>query len=113
MAVDYNAVLNKVGPEAGVATGTGDPNVTLLPLIGTILNVALGLLGVILLVLTIYSGFLWMTAQGNEETVTKAKTLLRNAIIGLIITLAAYSIASYVSNIVGEATTASTSSAIE
>jgi hypothetical protein len=44
----------------------------------------------------IYAGILWMTAQGNEQQVSKAKNLLINATIGLIITLAAYAITSFI-----------------
>ena len=39
-----------------------------------------------------YAGFLWMTASGNSEQVEKATGILKMAIIGLIIVMAAYSI---------------------
>jgi len=38
-----------------------------------------------------------MTAQGNEQQVTKAKDLITNSIIGLIIVLAAYAITAFIS----------------
>ncbi|MBI4139136.1 hypothetical protein HY479_03230, partial [Candidatus Uhrbacteria bacterium] len=44
----------------------------------------------------LYGGFLWMTAGGSEEGVTKAKTMIRNAIIGLVIIVAAFSISNFV-----------------
>lgn len=66
--------------------------------IGIILQGALALLGVIFLVLTIYGGFLWMTAGGNDTQVAKAKNILVRAIIGLIIIAAAYSITTFVIN---------------
>lgn len=56
----------------------------------------LGLLGIIFLVLIIYSGFNWMTARGDEEKVTLAKETLTRAVIGLIIIIAAYSITYFV-----------------
>jgi hypothetical protein len=56
----------------------------------------LSVLGLIAVVLIIYAGFLWMTAGGNEEQVSKAKKLITNAVIGLIIIMAAYSIAYFV-----------------
>ncbi len=108
-ALSYSNVLNQVGDNAGLAVD-GEPNQGLLTMIGSIIAVAMGLLGVVLLLLTIYAGFLWMTAQGNEEQVVKAKTMLRNAVIGLIITLAAYSIASFVVTNVGPSTGGSSSS---
>lgn len=94
-AVSYNTILNTVGDEAGVST-SGVPTTPLLEIIGTIISTALGLLGIVLLLITIYAGFLWMTSQGNEEQVTKAKNMIRDAVIGLLITLAAYSITSFV-----------------
>ncbi len=57
-----------------------------------IINIVLEFLGIIFLGLTIYAGFLYMTAGGNEENTQKAKDMLRNAIIGLIIILSAWAI---------------------
>ncbi|MBU0731724.1 pilin [Patescibacteria group bacterium] len=61
-----------------------------------IINWALGFLGIIFLVLTIYGGFLWMTARGNEEQVKKAKQVLTGAVIGLVIVIASYGIAQFI-----------------
>ena len=44
----------------------------------------------------LYAGFLWMTAGGNEENVTKAKTMMRNAVVGFIIISAAYATVNFV-----------------
>ena len=63
-----------------------------------IINWILGLLGLIALVLIIYGGFIWMLSSGNEEQVTKAKDIIVGAVIGLLIILASYGIASYVFN---------------
>lgn len=54
------------------------------------ITILLGFLGVIFLVLMIYGGWLWMTAQGNEEQTTKARKIIFDAIIGLLILAAAY-----------------------
>jgi nitrogen fixation-related uncharacterized protein len=72
----------------------GDRN--LQGIIVLVINSILGLLGVIFLVLIIYAGFLWMTAGGNDDQVGKAKGLLINAIIGVIIIVAAYAISYFV-----------------
>ena len=108
--VNYGNVLHNVGYNIGTSDSAtvGNPNSDLLSVVGQIIQTALGLLGVILLILSIYAGFLWMTAGGNEETVTKARTLLRNGIIGLFITLAAHSIAYFVTTNVGSATSTTT-----
>lgn len=65
-------------------------------LVGRIINIVLGFIGILLIAYFIYAGFLWMTAGGNEENVTKAKTIIKNAIIGLIITVAAFAITNFV-----------------
>jgi len=56
----------------------------------------LGLLGVGFMVYVFYGGALWMTASGGEEKIKEAKTIIRRAIIGLVITLLAYSISVFV-----------------
>ena len=87
---------------AGIAgSGPKDPRV----LAANIIKMALGVLGTIFLVLTVYAGFLWMTASGEEEKITKAKDILKASIIGLLIILTAYAITSFViSNLVGAIT---------
>lgn len=66
--------------------------------IGLVIKGLLSLVGTIFLLLTIYAGILWMTAQGNEDSVTKAKAIIQAAIIGLIITMAAYAITAFVTS---------------
>jgi predicted acyltransferase len=53
-------------------------------------------LGIIFVGLMVFTGYIWMTAQGDEQKVTKAKDTLQMAIIGLVIVLAAYSITYFV-----------------
>lgn len=98
------------GPDIGLGSGgltqqiadkggyavAGVTDTSLSASIGRVIKVALSLVGTIFFALTVYAGFLWMTASGNEEQVTKAKEILKMAVIGLTITLAAYSITSFV-----------------
>jgi|WetSurMetagenome_2_1015567.scaffolds.fasta_scaffold182537_2 hypothetical protein len=63
-----------------------------------LIQAILGLLGIIFIALLIYAGFQWMTAEGNEEKVEKAKGTIMRAVIGLIIVIAAYSITYFVFN---------------
>lgn len=65
-------------------------------IVGNIINVMLGFLGIVLLGYLLYAGFLWMTAGGDEENVKKAKSMIKNAIIGLVIIVAAFAISSFV-----------------
>lgn len=88
--------LNKTADKttgAGYDTGS---ETTLPEKIGGIIKIFLSFLGVIFLLLMIYGGYTWMTARGNEQEVEKAKSLIKNALIGLIIVLAAYAITAFV-----------------
>ncbi len=60
-----------------------------------IITIVLGFLGIIFISLTVFAGFQYMTSAGNEEKTKKAVDLLKNAIIGLIIILAAWTITRY------------------
>lgn len=65
-------------------------------LIGDIISVALSLVGIIFLVLAVYGGFKWMTAQGNEDQVHDARQTIVDATIGIILIVAAYSITNFI-----------------
>lgn len=81
-----------------VATSAGySPNeVTLDQRISNIVSIFLSLLGVLFMILMIYGGYTWMTAAGDEKKIDKAKDIIRAAIIGLIIVVAAYAISVFV-----------------
>ncbi len=83
-----------LGLEYGAMTGLGqtDPRIVA----ANIINIALGLLGIISVVIILYAGFKWMTSAGNDEAVGSAKKMLVAAIIGLVIILSAYIIANFV-----------------
>lgn len=77
------------------ATSSGGP--TDLPtFIGKLINVLLSVLGIILVVYVVYAGYLWMTASGEKEKVEKAKKMLGQAIIGIVLIIAAWAISDFV-----------------
>lgn len=65
-------------------------------LIGGIINVVLGSLGIIFVIFVVQAGILYMTAAGDPGKVEKAKKTITQAIVGLIIIVAAYAISSFV-----------------
>lgn len=83
-----------LGIEYGTITGLGTKDIR--DTIASIINVALGLLGIVAVVIIVAGGFTWMTAAGNEEKVDKAKQMIFAGIIGLAIILSAYAIARFV-----------------
>ncbi len=80
--------------------GNADPRT----IIASVIRVVLGFLGVIAVIIVMYAGFLWMTAGGNEDNVSKAKQMMGAGVIGLVIILAAFGIATFVMNVLVDAT---------
>ena len=79
----------------GVLFGTEGPEITETTpaaIAGSIVAYLFAFLGVIFLVLAVYGGILWMTAAGNEEKATKGRTVITQAVVGLLVTLAVGSI---------------------
>jgi hypothetical protein len=89
--------LNESAGEDGAGFDTSTGNIALF--IGSrIIQPVLGILGLLFLVLTIYAGILWMTAQGDPKQVQKAKDILVSAVIGVVIIVAAYALTTAVFN---------------
>jgi len=91
-----------------VADGLGDSLSDRDPraIVGSIINVALGFLGVIAVAIILMGGFKWMTAGGNEDKVSEAKKLLGAGVIGLAIVLAAWAVSSFIIGAIYDATIA-------
>jgi len=90
-------MLNDAAGNAGYNTSAEVGETGLASIAGTIIRAVLSLLGVVFVSLIIYGGFLWMTAAGNDEQIGKAKKIMSGALIGLIITLSAFSIYYFIS----------------
>lgn len=84
-------LAGQVAGDAGISSQK-----TLPQLIGQIINIVLTLLGMVFLILVLYAGFLWMTASGDSKQVDKAKDIIRQAIIGLIVIVAGFAISNFV-----------------
>lgn len=77
--------------------------------IGNIVNILLGLLGIVFFILILYAGFIWMTARGDSAKVQKATTMLTQAVIGIIIILSAFAISNFALNqLIGATNTSNT-----
>lgn len=90
---DAQAKLAPIANSAGLSGQNNLENV-----VGTIVNAALSLVGLIFLVLMVYAGFTWMLAQGDEGKIDKSKEIIKACIIGLVITASAYAITFFVTN---------------
>jgi cysteine-rich repeat protein len=82
--------MNTIGSVTQLSSA--DPRV----IVVHIINIALGVIGTIMVALMVYAGFLWMTSGGDEEKVGTAKKIIRNAIIGVVIILLSWAITYFV-----------------
>ncbi len=58
----------------------------------------LSLLGTILLILIVMSGYWYFTARGDDEKITRAQSTIKQALTGMGIIVMAYAIATYTIN---------------
>ncbi len=92
------AALDTAVGETSLTTGDADTQV--FQIIGDIINIVLGLLGIIFFIYVVWAGFIWMTAGGEAGKIEKAQKMLVQGTIGLVIMLAAYAISNFaVSNL--------------
>lgn len=61
-----------------------------------IIFVVFGFLGTLMITFILYAGFLWTTAGGDEEKIKKAQHHLRDAIIGAVLVMSAWTISIFV-----------------
>ncbi len=64
--------------------------------IGRGVGALLSLMGILFFLLALYGGFLWMTARGDHTQVDKAKGIIIDAVIGLVIIGASWIITRFV-----------------
>lgn len=92
------AASTKAAKQVGLQylTATGLTTVDIRIYVGRIIRYFLGLLGTLAVLLFLYAGYLYMTSYGDAEKIDKAKKIMVDAVIGLVIIVSAYAIASWI-----------------
>lgn len=98
VALAQGAVTSNELLPGQIAVELGQQQQDLRITIAKIIRTAMSLLGIIAVLIILYGGFKWMTSGGSDEAVGDAKKIITAGIIGLIIILTAYAIASFVIN---------------
>lgn len=80
------------GKGAGYSTDTRD----VYGIIDTVISTFLSIIAILLFLLMLYGGMRWMTAEGNDDKVQKAKDIIQGAGIGIGIVLSAYGITYFI-----------------
>lgn len=76
----------------------------LMSIIANGIQIFLGILGIIVVIIFLYAGWMWMTSNGDEEKIGTAKKMMINATIGLGIILASFAITEFIIRKLTEAT---------
>ena len=87
-----SSLLKRSSGQAGVQQESPDV------IVGTVINTFLTTVGLIFLLLMIYAGYLWMTARGEEAQVDKAKKIISNSLIGIVVVLSAFAITTLITS---------------
>lgn len=97
LATAASSALNGLDKAAGpTGANYGTSAVPVSEVVGQMISVILGISGILFLCLTVYAGILYLTANGEEAGVKKAKKLLTSSIIGIIIIMSSYAVTAYV-----------------
>lgn len=67
----------------------------------TIINTMLFIVGILSVVMIIFAGIRYTTAHGDKQQVTSAKDTLIYAVVGLIVSIIAYAVVSWITNLWG------------
>jgi len=95
----FGEPIKAPGP-AGINTGTVPETITRLVSVG--LNFIFAIAGIILAVQLIWGGLDWITSGGDSEKISAAQGKILNAIIGILIMVAALTIWAFIaSNVLG------------
>ena len=74
-------------------------------LIARVLKTMLFIIGALSVVMIVYAGFNFVTSAGDSGKVNKAKGVILYAVIGLVVSLLAYAIVSFVTSSIAPAST--------
>jgi len=97
--------FTNTGKAVGYAIGEdGAPKKEFAEAMGAYATGFAGIMSAFFIVLTIYGGWLWMSAQGNEEKVKMGKMRIISGLIGLTIIIAGRLIAEFAIYYIGQAT---------
>ncbi len=79
--------------------GTGFTNLS--DAISKIFNISITVAGVIFVLLFLFGGIQYLAAAGNEENTNKAKKLLVDAVVGLVIVVVSWAVGTYILQLLG------------
>ncbi|MBI2589419.1 hypothetical protein HYW32_00070 [Candidatus Berkelbacteria bacterium] len=69
--------------------------------IESIFDIAIIVAGVVFVILFLVGGIMYLASSGNEEQVKKARALMLDAVVGLVLVVTAWAVGTYVLRLLG------------
>jgi len=91
-----NPAYAQVDEMTSVAESAGLSTTDAVVIVARFIRWFLSFLGIIAVILIMYAGWIYMTSQGEATKTQKAKDIIKNAVIGLLIIFSSYAITSFV-----------------
>lgn len=93
-------VIAQINTNYDIALGRRD----LIEIVVSLINLLLSILALFSVIMIIIGGLMWLTSAGNEEKAKKARILLRNALVGVIIILSSWAMVTWFLDTFGSVT---------
>ncbi len=102
---DFRDVIYRPRNLPGTDTSNVSPETKIIDVVDSLIRLLLFASGSIAVIMLIYGGIRFITSFGNQEARDKAVTIIRWAIIGLLVVILSFAIVTNVINLLFEATT--------
>lgn len=89
----FNACKNVVSGNTAVCSGDAKDAKDVAK---NVISVLLWIVGIASIIVIIYSGIAFITSAGNPSQITRAKTMLLYAVIGLVVSILSYAIVNFI-----------------
>ncbi len=92
------SALNNFQPCSGVTDSLVCKNstATAQPIIKTVINTLVFLVGIVSVIVVIIGGIMYTVSAGNAATVTKAKSMIIYALVGLVVAFLAFAVVNWI-----------------
>lgn len=87
-----NPLVDEAAKKAGFNIDAEDSETFFIEALGKVIFTFVSLLGILFVILIIYGAYIWMYARGNENEVERARHIIRDAIVGIIVLAGSYSV---------------------
>lgn len=91
-----NPTTNAVTHEVGIHALTD-----IYVLIGNVIKILLSFVGLLSVIFIVVGGIFYILSTGEPARIQKAKSIITNAIIGLIVALVSYAVVTFISGAIG------------